>query len=546
MRWKFTDMDDTYLEGYLSTLNVDRTILKILLNRGIKGRDEIFKYLYGTMEHLVDSFEINEMGKGVDRVIQALENNERIIIWGDEDAEGMTATAILYKFLKDIRANVSYFIPSRSEHGIGLNEKVIDYYADKGVNLIITVDCGISDVDEVDHANARGVDVIVTDHHNITHTSLPNAVARINPVISKNDKYSGAGVAFRFAEAIAKKYLNLSSSQFYSVQKELVMIAAFGTIADKVPLVGDNRIIVKRGIEIFKEHGFCITKVISKLLDTTIIDNFQAIHNFIIPIISSSKSVKGKVQIINVLVSNDGNSYQKEIIDLYKKSSEWQSNAKEIFNSYMVKLDMEKFGKIIIIQGNTDRMYSGYVASKIKDITNKPVIIITPNNGDFVAEGRCPKYFDLAMMFKSMSDLFDNFGGHKYAAGFTIKKEKVSDFIERANRYAEENISEEDLISNITIDAKIDIKDMSNSVFKTARIMSPFGEGNQPPVFLLNNVHLQEHIFGYELMENGIIFVSGDNNRCRKSINSGGLADIVFTVDIDNKPIVLDCKKIKQ
>ena len=546
MRWKFTDMDDTYLEGYLSTLNVDRTILKILLNRGIKGRDEIFKYLYGTMEHLVDSFEINEMGKGVDRVIQALENNERIIIWGDEDADGMTATAILYKFLKDIRANVSYFIPSRSEHGIGLNEKVIDYYADKGVNLIITVDCGISDVDEVDHANARGVDVIVTDHHNITHTSLPNAVARINPVISKNDKYSGAGVAFRFAEAIAKKYLNLSSSQFYSVQKELVMIAAFGTIADKVPLVGDNRIIVKRGIEIFKEHGFCITKVISKLLDTTIIDNFQAIHNFIIPIISSSKSVKGKVQIINVLVSNDGNSYQKEIIDLYKKSSEWQSNAKEIFNSYMAKLDMEKFGKIIIIQGNTDRMYSGYVASKIKDITNKPVIIITPNNGDFVAEGRCPKYFDLAMMFKSMSDLFDNFGGHKYAAGFTIKKEKVSDFIERANRYAEENISEEDLISNITIDAKIDIKDMSNSVFKTARIMSPFGEGNQPPVFLLNNVHLQEHIFGYELMENGIIFVSGDNNRCRKSINSGGLADIVFTVDIDNKPIVLDCKKIKQ
>ncbi|RKX65405.1 hypothetical protein DRP44_06440 [candidate division TA06 bacterium] len=546
MRWKFTDMDDTYLEGYLSTLNVDRTILKILLNRGIKGRDEIFKYLYGTMEHLVDSFEINEMGKGVDRVIQALENNERIIIWGDEDADGMTATAILYKFLKDIRANVSYFIPSRSEHGIGLNEKVIDYYADKGVNLIITVDCGISDVDEVDHANARGVDVIVTDHHNITHTSLPNAVARINPVISKNDKYSGAGVAFRFAEAIAKKYLNLSSSQFYSVQKELVMIAAFGTIADKVPLVGDNRIIVKRGIEIFKEHGFCITKVISKLLDTTIIDNFQAIHNFIIPIISSSKSVKGKVQIINVLVSNDGNSYQKEIIDLYKKSSEWQSNAKEIFNSYMAKLDMEKFGKIIIIQGNTDRMYSGYVASKIKDITNKPVIIITPNNGDFVAEGRCPKYFDLAMMFKSMSDLFDNFGGHKYAAGFTIKKEKVSDFIERANRYAEENISEEDLISNITIDAKIDIKDMSNSVFKTARIMSPFGEGNQPPVFLLSNVHLQEHIFGYELMENGIIFVSGDNNRCRKSINSGGLADIVFTVDIDNKPIVLDCKKIKQ
>ncbi|HHD82766.1 MAG TPA: hypothetical protein ENK92_01525 [Bacteroidetes bacterium] len=546
MRWKFTDMDDTYLEGYLSTLNVDRTILKILLNRGIKGRDEIFKYLYGTMEHLVDSFEINEMGKGVDRVIQALENNERIIIWGDEDADGMTATAILYKFLKDIRANVSYFIPSRSEHGIGLNEKVIDYYADKGVNLIITVDCGISDVDEVDHANARGVDVIVTDHHNITHTSLPNAVARINPVISKNDKYSGAGVAFRFAEAIAKKYLNLSSSQFYSVQKELVMIAAFGTIADKVPLVGDNRIIVKRGIEIFKEHGFCITKVISKLLDTTIIDNFQAIHNFIIPIISSSKSVKGKVQIINVLVSNDGNSYQKEIIDLYKKSSEWQSNAKEIFNSYMAKLDMEKFGKIIIIQGNTDRMYSGYVASKIKDITNKPVIIITPNNGDFVAEGRCPKYFDLAMMFKSMSDLFVNFGGHKYAAGFTIKKEKVSDFIERANRYAEENISEEDLISNITIDAKIDIKDMSNSVFKTARIMSPFGEGNQPPVFLLNNVHLQEHIFGYELMENGIIFVSGDNNRCRKSINSGGLADIVFTVDIDNKPIVLDCKKIKQ
>ncbi|MCD6245873.1 DHH family phosphoesterase [candidate division WOR-3 bacterium] len=546
MRWKFTDMDDTYLEGYLSTLNVDRTILKILLNRGIKGRDEIFKYLYGTMEHLVDSFEINEMGKGVDRVIQALENNERIIIWGDEDADGMTATAILYKFLKDIRANVSYFIPSRSEHGIGLNEKVIDYYADKGVNLIITVDCGISDVDEVDHANARGVDVIVTDHHNITHTSLPNAVARINPVISKNDKYSGAGVAFRFAEAIAKKYLNLSSSQFYSVQKDLVMIAAFGTIADKVPLVGDNRIIVKRGIEIFKEHGFCITKVISKLLDTTIIDNFQAIHNFIIPIISSSKSVKGKVQIINVLVSNDGNSYQKEIIDLYKKSSEWQSNAKEIFNSYMVKLDMEKFGKIIIIQGNTDRMYSGYVASKIKDITNKPVIIITPNNGDFVAEGRCPKYFDLAMMFKSMSDLFDNFGGHKYAAGFTIKKEKVSDFIERANRYAEENISEEDLVNNITIDAKIDIKDMSNSVFKTARIMSPFGEGNQPPVFLLNNVHLQEHIFGYELMENGIIFVSGDNNRCRKSINSGGLADIVFTVDIDNKPIVLDCKKIKQ
>lgn len=545
MRWKFTDMDDTYLEGYLSTLNVDRTILKILLNRGIKGRDGIFKYLYGTMEHLVDSFEINEMGKGVDRVIRALENNETIIIWGDEDADGMTATAILYKFLKDIRANVSYFIPSRSEHGIGLNEKVIDYYADKGVNLIITVDCGISDVDEVEHANARGMDVIITDHHNITHTSLPNAVARINPVISKNDKYSGAGVAFRFAEAIAKKYLNLSSSQFYSVQKDLVMIATFGTIADKVPLIGDNRIIVKKGTEIFKEHGFCITKVISKLLDTTIIDNFQAIHNFIIPIISSSKSVKGKVQIINVLVSNDENSYQKEIIDLYKKSSEWQSNAKDVFNSYMAKLDMDKFGKIVIIQGNTDRVYSGYVASRIKDVTNKPVIIIIPNKGDFVAEGRCPKYYDLAMMFKSMPDLFVNFGGHKYAAGFTIKKEKVSEFIERANRYAEDNITDADLVDNITIDAKINIKDMSNSVFKTARIMSPFGEGNQPPIFLLNNVHLQEHIFGYELMENGIIFVSGDNNRCRKSINSGGLADIVFTVDIDNKPIVLDCKKIK-
>ena len=545
MKWKFTEVDDTYLEGYLSTLNVDRTILKILLNRGIKGRDEIFKYLYGTMEHLVDSFEINEMGKGVDRIIKAISDNERIVIWGDEDADGMTATSILYKFLKDIRANVTYFIPSRSEHGIGLNNKVIDYYAEKGVNLIVTVDCGISDIKEVEHANSKGVDVIITDHHNITKSSLPDAVARINPVISGNDKYSGAGVAFRFAEAIAKKYLNLSSSQFYSVQKELVMIAAFGTIADKVPLIGDNRILVKRGIEIFKENGFCITEAVSHYLNTTIIDNYQAIHNFIIPIISSSKSVKGKVQIINVLVSNDAESYGSEIIELYKKSSEWQSKAKDVLNSYMTKLDFDKMGKIVIIQGNTERVYSGFVASKIKDLTNKPVIIITPNNGDFVAEGRCPKYFDLASMFKAMHDLFVNFGGHKFAAGFTIEKNKISEFIKRANEYAEANIDDEDLLSNIAIDAKIDIKDMSNSVFKTARIMSPFGEGNQPPVFLLNNVHLQEHIFGYELMENGIIFVSGDNSRCRKSISSGGLADIVFTVDIDNKPIVLDCKKIR-
>ncbi|MCK4545012.1 DHH family phosphoesterase [candidate division WOR-3 bacterium] len=543
MKWIYENYKSDFLEGYLSTLNVDRTILKILLSRGIKDRDEIFKYLYGTMEHIVDSFEINEMGKGVDRVIKSINNKEHVVVWGDEDADGMTATAILYKFLKDIQTNVTYFIPSRSEHGIGLNKNIIDYYSTKDVNLIITVDCGISDIDEVKYAKEKGIDVIITDHHNITHSELPDAIARINPVISKNDKYSGAGVAFRFAEAIAKKYLNLSSSQFYSVQKDLLMINVFGTIADKVPLIGDNRIFVKRGIEIFKEQGFCITKILSDSMPTPIIENFQAIYNFIIPVISTSKSVQGKVQIINILATNDAEKYKEDILKLYKKSREWQTNAKIVLNEYLTRIDFKQFGRIVIIQGSNERIYSGFVASKLKDLTNKPVIIITKTDEKIVGEGRSPEYFDLTKMFTSFSDLFVNYGGHKHAAGFTIEKQNVVNFIERANEYAEEYIQEDDLIEKIKIDAEISIGDISNSVFKTVRAMAPFGEMNPPPVFLLRNVHLQEHIFGYELMENGIIFVSGDSGKCKKAINSGGLADIAFTVDTDNKPIVLDCKK---
>ncbi|MGL4803503.1 single-stranded-DNA-specific exonuclease RecJ [Cetobacterium sp.] len=471
--------------------NLDKEIEQILYNRGIESKDEVEFFINGTLENLMNPSDLSDVDKGVERILKAKENNETIWIYGDYDVDGITSTSLCYLALKELEINVKYYIPLRDE-GYGLNKDALNYIKEEGGNLIITVDCGISSISEVEHCNALGMDMIITDHHEINN-ELPPAHAIVNPKREDNKNsykyFAGVGTAFMLLLALYKKLDKKNEIYKY------LDIVAIGTIADIVPLKGENRLLVKRGLELLKSSKWQgLNMLMKRLFENPMEKKFDTYDvGFIIaPIFNAAGRLEDAKMAVELFVSNCHITCDKLIYELINKNSERKEIQEEILKKAIDKIENEKLDEnsvIVVAEKKFHHGVIGIVASKILDRYYKPTIImeIKPLEGIATASCRSTEAFNMIEALNSMRDIFIKYGGHAGAAGFSIAIENIEEFSKRMNEYAVENLNSEDTKKPIKIDCELSMIKISFDLMDKLSLLEPYGFGNASPMFAIRN-----------------------------------------------------------
>ncbi|MGL5571460.1 single-stranded-DNA-specific exonuclease RecJ [Cetobacterium sp.] len=471
--------------------NLDKEIEQILYNRGIESKDEVEFFINGTLEKLMNPSDLSDVDKGVERILKAKENNETIWIYGDYDVDGITSTSLCYLALKELEINVKYYIPLRDE-GYGLNKDALNYIKEEGGNLIITVDCGISSISEVEHCNALGMDMIITDHHEINN-ELPPAHAIVNPKREDNKNsykyFAGVGTAFMLLLALYKKLDKKNEIYKY------LDIVAIGTIADIVPLKGENRLLVKRGLELLKSSKWQgLNMLMKRLFENPMEKKFDTYDvGFIIaPIFNAAGRLEDAKMAVELFVSNCHITCDKLIYELINKNSERKEIQEEILKKAIDKIENEKLDEnsvIVVAEKKFHHGVIGIVASKILDRYYKPTIImeIKPLEGIATASCRSTEAFNMIEALNSMRDIFIKYGGHAGAAGFSIAIENIEEFSKRMNEYAVENLNSEDTKKPIKIDCELSMIKISFDLMDKLSLLEPYGFGNASPMFAIRN-----------------------------------------------------------
>ena len=471
--------------------SVSAFVAMLLDIRGIVDEKAILSFM--SDQNLLDSpFDIKDMDKAVERIQQAIENDEKICIYGDFDVDGVTSTALLYSYLYDLGADVMFYIPSREEEGYGLNNNAVTLLAQNKVQLIITVDNGIAAFDEVEYANSLGIDTVITDHH-MPPDKIPEAVAVVD--LHREDcksffkDLSGVGVAFKLVCAIEGEYADMAS-----LLENYSDIVALGTIGDLVPLLGENRVFVKNGLR----HITNADRVgISALLEEAGLINKKItagnVSFNLAPRINAAGRLGLSKNTVSMLLTEDY-EYAYEIAEeLGKDNSERQAIEKQILDNINERIIGDPSiiqNRIIILTGeNWHRGVIGIVASRIKEIYSKPTIIISSDGTSCRASGRSVKGFSLCDAVFACSDLLTQYGGHPMAVGFSLEKENLDKFIEAINDYAKDF---EMPIPQLELDCKLNPAQLSVALASELELLEPYGAGNPTPVFGLYNMKIVE------------------------------------------------------
>lgn len=475
-------------------INKHEELFNLLLNnRGLDTNEKVQNYLYPKLEDLHDPFEMDSMDRAVERIVQAVKNEERIIIFGDFDTDGITSTVILVSALQELGAQVSYRIPDRAKDSHGLKDYLIDEIAEKDVKLIISCDCGINETKEVSYAKSLGVDIIITDHHEPDPARFPNdAVAVINPSLSHcpypDDNLSGSGIAFKLVSALAYKHFHTSQAREEFLHKFLE-INALGVIADCVPLSGENRTLAKHGLNKIKTTKW---EGLKKLLKHAEIDfkgiNEETVGFHIAPRLNAASRM-GDVRTAVQLFLGDKRRHKKIIDDLEK------------LNEYRRDLTLEVFQECSkqVVKDRSFQLFSdtewipgilGLVAGRYVDSLNVPVIAVRLNEDETVsASCRAPEGYSIIEALNSCGHLFDRYGGHDGAAGFSMKKEHLTALEESLTQYFQD-YEAPDLSTQIEAFLRPGL--LGFEVVDFLKGLSPFGMGNPVPVFGFEGVIIIE------------------------------------------------------
>lgn len=461
------------------------TVEKIIENRDFATEDEISDFY--------DPFLFQDMGKAYARIRDAIERKERIIVFGDYDVDGMTGTAILVHILKKIGAEVSYRIPNREKDGYGLSEKYIDEFKEKEVSLIITVDCGISCFNQVEKASGFGIDTIITDHHSIP-AQVPKAYAIIHPIYDDNYPYkglTGAGVALKLAHALIIKYFDESrcDKEVYG----LLDLASLGTVADLGPLRGENRLIVRKGLEVLAETQWVGLRKIMALASIKDDDEIDAgtIGFRIAPRINAAGRIGDPYVALGLLLQE----IQNEKVEILGNRLEELNNLRQQMTTDSL-LEAEAFFPLreklpfILIAESPDWHVGilGLLAGRLAEKLGRPAIAMQEIGDMLVASARSPQYFNIVEAIADSKELLVSFGGHAQAAGFNIKKKNLNAFKEKINLYAEQKLQGEDLRPVLEIDCELPGEEIDFSLIDQLDNLQPFGVANTTPTFLLKNL----------------------------------------------------------
>ena len=528
-------------------LNMSPVLAHLLIKREITTESAAKRFFRPQLSDLINPFLMKDMDIAVDRLNDAMGRKERILVYGDYDVDGCTAVALVYKFLQQFYSNIDYYIPDRYDEGYGVSRKGIDFAHETGVGLIIILDCGIKAIKEIEYAKELGIDFIICDHH-VPDEEMPQAAAILNPK-REDDTYPfkhlcGCGVGFKFMQAFAK-----SNGISFSRLIPLLDFCAVSIAADIVPVTGENRILAYHGLKQLNQNPNIGLKAIIDIcgLNGRTLSMSDIVFK-IGPRINASGRMENGRESVNLLVEKDfavAFDKAKHINEYNEQRKDIDKQMTEEANLIVGRLEsQQKHSSIVLYDENWKKGVIGIVASRLTEIYFRPTVVLTRDGDLATGSARSVTGFDVYSAIKSCRDLLLNFGGHTYAAGLTLKWDKVREFRDRFQHYVEEHISPQQTEPMLNIDAEIDFKDITKHLQADLKRFSPFGPCNQKPIFCTNRVYdygtskvvgrEQEHI-KLELVDsksstvmNGIAFGQSAAARYIKSRRS---FDIAYTIE---------------
>ena len=509
-RWIIAqDVEQQKVKELSKAIGVDDKLATLLVQRGITTYNEAKDFFRPSLNQLHDPFLMKDMDKAVDRLVKAMKDGEKILIYGDYDVDGTTAVALIYTYLKNLinKKKIEFYIPDRYEEGYGISYKGIDYAADNGFGLVIVLDCGIKAVEKINYANERGVDFIICDHHR-PGDEIPQAVAVLDS--KRNDcgypykELSGCGVGFKLITGLSMR-LGRPIEEVY----ELLDYVAVSIAADIVPITGENRILAffglkllnkkpRPGIEAVLGHANIHRKEeysSSEMEKQNVLERELTISDLVFligPRINAAGRLEKASDSVRLLIATNQNHAEKlaaSINDLNVKRREFDNAITEEALS-MIDADekMRNAKSTVIFNENWHKGVIGIVASRLTDSYYRPTIVLTRSGNLITGSARSIKNFDIYDAIDNCSDLLEHFGGHKYAAGLSLKPENLDKFSERFEQYVSEHLDEDELIPELNVDIKMDFSNITPKFVRILKQFAPFGPGNLSPVFLTENV----------------------------------------------------------
>lgn len=488
-KWQYYEQQTELVKQIAKEHNISELLARILINRGIVEEEVIRIFLNPKRDDFHNPFLMLDMEKATKRIIKAIKNKEKTIIYGDYDVDGITSITVLKQFLEERGLDVDYYIPNRLEEGYGLNKEAVQEIAKKEYTLMITVDCGISGIEEIDFANSEGIETIVTDHHEQLDT-LPNAYAIINPK-RKDNTYpfrglAGVGVVFKLIQALSLE-LGLDEKEYL----KYLDIVCIGTISDIVPLINENRVIAKLGLMLVK----CTKNIgLRELIKETGYKNINStmISFGIAPRINACGRMGRQEEALQLFLTKDVEKAKEITKHLEKYNVERQETEKSIFKQAMQKLekeDLENISSIVLAGENWHHGVIGIVASRITEKYFKPTILICIEGNEGKGSGRSIPGFDLHQALVDSSKFLKKYGGHEMAVGLSLEKDKINDFKKNFEKISE-NKNVKQLIPVINIDCEIMKKDLNKETIEQIKLLEPFGEMNKQPLVVYKNLKI--------------------------------------------------------
>ena len=549
-KWNYkspTPEEERVAKELSEKLSMSPILTQLLIRRGITTESAAKRFFRPQLSDLINPFLMKDMDIAVDRLNDAMGRKERILVYGDYDVDGCTAVALVYKFLQQFYSNIDYYIPDRYEEGYGVSKKGIDYAKETEVKLIIILDCGIKAIEEIAYAKKQGIDFIICDHH-VPDETLPEAVAILNPK-REDDPYpfkhlSGCGVGFKFMQAFAK-----NNGIPFSRLIPLLDFCAVSIAADIVPVIDENRILAFHGLRQLNQNPSIGLKAI---IDICGLNNRELSMSDIIfkigPRINASGRMENGKESVDLLVEKDLrvalhaakliNEYNEQRKDIDKQMTEEA-------NQIVERLENQRHcSSIVLYDENWKKGVIGIVASRLTEIYFRPTVVLTRDGEFATGSARSVTGFDVYSAIKECRHLLVNFGGHTYAAGLTLKWDKIKEFRKSFQKYVDDHIQPEQTEAMLHIDAVIDFKDITKKLHNDLKRFAPFGPGNPKPLFATTNVYdygtskvvgrEQEHI-KLELVDSkssnvmkGIAFGQSASARYIKSKRS---FDIAYTLE---------------
>jgi single-stranded-DNA-specific exonuclease len=492
-RWVLKDAADTVIVQELAAqLNINPVLATLLVHRSIKNFEEAKYFFRPTYLHLHDPFLMQDMEKAIDRIEQAIANNEKVLVYGDYDVDGTTSVALVYSFFEKYHKNIAYYIPDRYKEGYGISTAGIDYAAANGFGLIIALDCGIKSVDKIAYANTLGVDFIICDHH-LPGEELPAAVAVLDP--KRTDcaypfkELSGCGIGFKLIQAYTDKH----DLPFEGIA-EYFDLVAISIACDIVHITGENRVLAHLGLQKINENPCIGVKTLMQVAGRGTTYTISDVVFLLGPRINAAGRIDDAKHAVELLIAchEDAAKEKGDMINI--RNTERKGHDLQITDEALSMIDNDEVmiarKSTVVFNKDWHKGVIGIVASRLTEKYYRPTVVLTQSNGHVAGSARSVLGYDLYEALCGCSDLLIQFGGHKYAAGLTMHAENVPAFIQKFEEVVGSTITDEQLIQQVSIEAEIELADIDSKFFRILSQFAPFGPENMSPVFLSKNVYV--------------------------------------------------------